>query len=215
MPHREEGIDSCAVGPDARAAAALRIRLAAHDDAAAVRAIYAPAVEATVISFELLIPSVEEMAARIAEHRTEHPWIVAETDRGLVGYAYAGPFSARAAYRWSVQTSVYVDRSQRRRGVGRSLYTALFRLLSAQGYRRAFAGITLPNPASVGLHEAVGFTPVGVYRSAGWKLGAWHDVGWWQRDIQGGDRGVGEPSPPRPLDDLPRGVIAAALRLPG
>lgn len=186
------------------------IRLARQDDAGAVREIYAPAVERTAVSFELEAPSVAEMARRIAEHQPEHPWLVADEGGTVIGYAYAGGFRRRAAYGWSVETSVYVAPGGRRRGVGRALYGTLFRLLEAQGYRQALAGITLPNPASVALHEAVGFEPVGVYRRVGWKLGAWHDVGWWQRALAEPPRQA-EPEPPRRLNELSPGVLEAAL----
>ena len=112
----------------------------------------------------------------------EHPWLVAERDH-VVGYAYAASHGSRAAYRWSTDVSVYVDQAARGQGVGRALYRALFKVLDLQGFREAFAGITLPNGASVALHESLGFVPVGIYRQVGWKLGAWHDVGHWQRRI--------------------------------
>jgi phosphinothricin acetyltransferase len=102
----------------------------------------------------------------------------------VVGYAYASRHRVRAAYRWSVDVAVYIAPSHHRMGIGRAVYTSLFSILAAQGFFNAYAGVTLPNPASVGLHEAMGFTPVGVYRHVGYKLGAWHDVGWWQRPLR-------------------------------
>jgi phosphinothricin acetyltransferase len=110
---------------------------------------------------------------------------VAEIDGAVAGYAYAGPHRSRAAYQWSTEVSVYVHPTFRRRGVARALYGKLFDVLSQLGYVSVYAGITLPNPASVGIHEAVGFEPVGVYRRAGFKHGAWHDVGWWQLHLRG------------------------------
>jgi phosphinothricin acetyltransferase len=104
---------------------------------------------------------------------------VAESGESVFGYAYGSAHRARAAYRWSVDTSVYVASAWQRQGVGRALYATLMERLAALGYVNAFAGITVPNPASVALHESVGFTPVGVFRSVGYKLGAWRDVGWW------------------------------------
>lgn len=185
------------------------IRMATGADAERVRAVYAPYVESTAVSFESVVPSIEEMAGRITGRQPSYPWLVAEEGGwGVVGYAYAGRFAARAAYAWSVETSVYVADAARRRGVGRGLYTALFRVLAAQGYLRVFGGIALPNPASVGLHESMGFTPSGVYRGVGWKFGAWHDVGWWQRPL--GDA-EGEPPPPRPYTDLPVAALIAGL----
>jgi L-amino acid N-acyltransferase YncA len=195
----------------------MRIRMATADDARSVRDIYAPIVEGTTTSFELTVPSADELTARITERQPAHPWLVAEDDGNgregrIAGYAYAGRFSGRAAYDWSVETSIYLAESARGRGVGRTLYGALLALLTAQGYHQAMAGITLPNPASVGLHQEMGFTPVGVYRSAGRKFGAWRDVGWWQRTLATVD---GEPRPPAPLDVLPARTIAAALAAGG
>lgn len=189
----------------------LRLRLATADDAAGVRRVYAPYVTDTVVSFELDVPGPDELAQRISGRLPRHPWLVATDGEGaVVGYAYAGPFSARAAYDWSVETSVYLDAAQHRRGLGRALYTALFALLEAQGHRRAMAGITLPNAASVGLHEAMGFSAVGVYRAVGWKFDAWHDVGWWQRPIGPAD-GTPPTAGPVGLDRLDPAVLDAAL----
>ncbi len=186
----------------------MRIRLAQTADGPAVHAIYAPVVETTAISFEAIPPTPAEMARRIASHREAHPWLVAERDHEVVGYAYAGPFAARAGYSWSVETSVYVAEVARGRGVGTAVYRALLRLLVAQGYHQAMAGIALPNPASVRLHEAHGYAQVALYRAAGWKLGAWQDVGWWQRSL----RAAGAvPAPPLPLSRLGPETLAAAL----
>lgn len=187
----------------------MRIRFATPADAEAVRAVYAPYVESTAVSFEVEAPSVEEMGARISDRHADYPWLVVEDGVGeLVGYAYASRFAPRAAYAWSVETSVYLTEAARRRGIGRALYTALFEILSAQGYRTAFAGASLPNPASQGFHEAMGFTRSGVFQAAGWKLGAWRDVGWWQRPLGDGDAA---PSPPRPYTELPAGTLDGAL----
>ena len=155
------------------------IRAATDADAHGVCEIYRPVVTHTAASFETTPPSVDEVRDRIALTTAILPWLIADLDTRVVGYAYASAHRARAAYRWSVDTSVYVAESWHRHGVGRALYSALIERLSALGYVNAFAGITLPNPASVALHESVGFTPVGVFRSVGFKLGAWHDVGWW------------------------------------
>ena len=159
------------------------IRPATVNDAPAIAAIYRPIVESTPISFETVAPDADEMRRRIQEVLGSHVWLVCERDGVVAGYAYASAHRARAAYRWSVDTSVYVDDAFRRRGIGHALYLSLLAVLTAQGYANAFAGITLPGPASVGLHERAGFTPLGVYRRVGYKLGAWHDVGWWQRSL--------------------------------
>jgi phosphinothricin acetyltransferase len=162
------------------------VRIASKTDAAAVAAIYAPYVLETAISFETSPPSAAEMAGRISSTLETHPFLVFDPSDGVVGYAYASAHRERAAYRWSVDLAVYVDRQAHRRGVGRALYAHLFELLARQGYHSAFAGIALPNPKSVSLHEAMGFVHLGTYARVGFKHGAWHDVGWWQRTIRSG-----------------------------
>jgi phosphinothricin acetyltransferase len=152
-------------------------------DAAACAAIYAPYVRDTPISLEERVPTAEEIAARIETTTQTHPWLVAEDETELIGYAYATRHRERACYRWAADVTVYVAPQSQRRGVGRTLYGTLFGLLAEQGFRMACAGITLPNAASVGLHESLGFQHVGVYRKIGWKMGAWHDVGWWQLEL--------------------------------
>lgn len=136
----------------------------------------------TWISFELEPPDEAEMARRIAEYSASHAWLLAEADGALAGYAYGSPHRSRAAYASSCDVAVYVDPAHARRGIGRALYAELLGRLREE-YHVAFAGIALPNAASVGLHEAMGFTLVGIYREVGWKLGGWRDVGWWQRRL--------------------------------
>ncbi|MFN2432261.1 MAG: arsinothricin resistance N-acetyltransferase ArsN1 family B [Gemmatimonadota bacterium] len=157
----------------------MRLRAAEEQDAAGVLAIYEPVVRDTAITFELDPPTPGEMRTRIAETLCRFPWLVCEHAGEILGYAYATEHRARAAYRWCVEVSVYVHERSRRRGVARALYLALFDLLRLQRFQNAYAGITLPNPASVHLHEGLDFALVGVYRDVGFKLGAWHDVGWW------------------------------------
>jgi phosphinothricin acetyltransferase len=183
-----------------------QIRAATVDDAPTIQAIYAPYVANTVISFELSPPSVDEMAARILKTVSKYPWLVYVTEADTVaepdtvaGYAYASSHRERAAYQWSVDVSVYVSPQHQRRRIGRGLYTALLALLAAQGYVNAYAGIALPNAASVGVHEAVGFQPLGVYRQVGYKLGAWHDVGWWSLRLCDPDAA---PQAPKPITEL-------------
>jgi phosphinothricin acetyltransferase len=160
------------------------IRVALPEDAEAILAIYVPIVRETAISFEVEPPTQTEMRQRISGTLQHLPWLVCDRQGEVLGYVYASPHRARAAYQWSVDVSVYIHAQARRTGMGRALYHALFQLLSLQGFYQGFAGITLPNPASVGLHEALGFRPVGVYQAVGYKLGGWHDVGWWQRALQ-------------------------------
>jgi phosphinothricin acetyltransferase len=149
-------------------------------DAAACAAIYAPAVTDGYESFEEEAPDAEEMAARIA---AVHAWLVDERDGEVAGYAYGGPFHERAAYRWATSVSVFVAPGWRRRGVARDLYAALFPALAARDLRWAMAGIALPNPASVALHEAFGFRRAALYEEIGYKAGAWRDVAWYQREL--------------------------------
>jgi len=165
-------------------------------DAAACAAVYAPAVLEGAASFEEVAPDAQEMGRRIASVRTGWPWLVAELDGRVAGYAYGSRHRERAAYRWASDVSVYVGAEHRRRGAARALYVDLLDRLERQGMRMACAGIALPNPASVALHESLGFQPVGVYRSIGFKLGRWWDVGWWQRPL--GCAGPAEGAPPEP-----------------
>jgi phosphinothricin acetyltransferase len=159
------------------------IRLATPDDAQQVQAVYAPYCY-TPISFEMEPPSVEEMRGRLEKVLSQYPWLICEKDGEILGYAYATQHRERAAYRWSVDTAIYVRQGRHRQGVGRALYMSLLGVLPLQGFVNAYAGVTLPNPASVCLHEVMGFEPVGVYRRVGCKCGAWHDVAWFQRPLQ-------------------------------
>lgn len=159
------------------------VRDATAHDAAACAAIYAPYVRDTVITFEADAPSEAEVARRIAAAQAHHAWLVLVDDDRVAGYAYGGPFASRPAYRWACEASIYLERGRRRTGAGRMLYVALLDRLAARGFRTVLGGMTLPNDASVGLHRAMGFEEVGVYRKIGFKHGAWHDVGWTQRRI--------------------------------
>jgi L-amino acid N-acyltransferase YncA len=175
------------------------IRLATERDAEQVAAIYAPNVTNTIVSFELDPPTAQEMRRRIEVTLEHYPWLVCERQGQVLGYAYAGAHGSRAAYQWSVDVSVYVHEDARRTGVGRALYASLVAALELQGFYNAYAGATLPNPASVGLHESVGFRPVGIYRGVGYKLGAWHDVGWWHLSLR---ERVANPEPPADLPSM-------------
>jgi L-amino acid N-acyltransferase YncA len=166
--------------------AEIRVRPAATRDAPLIAAIYAPFVEQTAISFEERAPTAEDVAARIEKSQSRWQWLVAEINGGVIGYAYGSQHRERPAYRWSVEVSAYVARDHHRSGAGRALYEALLADLADKGFCHAFAGITLPNDASVGLHTRMGFTPVGVFRSIGWKFGQWHDVAWFQRTLREG-----------------------------
>jgi phosphinothricin acetyltransferase len=164
-----------------------QVRAASDGDAATCAAIYAPYVTDTAITFELDPPSAAEMASRIAAATRSHAWLVLEDGSSVVGYAYGGTFNARPAYRWACEVSVYLEPGLRRTGGGRALYEALLPRLAQRGFRIAVAGMTLPNDASVGLHLALGFEPVGTFAHIGFKHGRWHDVAWAQRIIAGPD----------------------------
>jgi L-amino acid N-acyltransferase YncA len=170
------------------------VREATERDAGACAAIYAPYVTDTAISFETEPPTAADMAQRIAAASRSHAWLVLEDDGRVVGYAYGVPFRGRAAYRWSCEVSVYMELARRRTGGGRLLYERLLARLAERGFLTAVAGMTLPNEASVALHRALGFEPVGTYRRIGYKHGRWHDVAWTQRILAGGDDPPTEPS---------------------
>jgi L-amino acid N-acyltransferase YncA len=163
------------------------VRDATADDAAACAAVYAPYVTDGATSFEEVPPSAGEMARRIAAAQQRHAWLVLEDDGAVVGYAYAGPYKERAAYRWSCEVSVYLAPGRGRAGGGRLLYEALFDRLVRRGYRTAVAGLTQPNEASEAFHRAMGFDVVGTWRRIGWKHGRWRDVTWVQRSLTGDD----------------------------
>jgi phosphinothricin acetyltransferase len=168
-------------------------RIVAADDAAQILEIYAPFCLATPVSFETEAPSVAEIQRRISSTLEFFPWLVADEDGRVLGYAYGSRHRDRAAYRWSADVSVYVREDARGKGLGRALYTSLFAILRLQGICNILAGITLPNPASVALHEAMGLRPIGLYQQIGFKCGQWHDVGWWQLALPPGG---GEPLEP-------------------
>lgn len=162
----------------------IEIRKAHLEDASAIQAIYAPVVTDTAISFEEVPPTAEEMHQRMVATLRSYPYLVAVREGQVVGYAYASQHRARAAYRWAVDVTVYIAESERRTGVGRGLYEVLLPILAKQGYRSAYAGISLPNPGSVGLHEQLGFRHIGTYPKVGYKLGQWHDVGYWHLELE-------------------------------
>jgi phosphinothricin acetyltransferase len=179
-------------------------------DSVGCAAIYAPFVEETAISLEERAPTAADFAARINRIEQTHPWLVAEHEDHIAGFAYACPHHERPGYRWAADVAVYVDPAFHRRGVGRALYRALLNLLREQGLWIACAGIGLPNQASVALHESLGFVPVGVYKRIGYKLGRWWDVGWWQLALR--EPTDGPPSEPRrpvalPLSKTPHGSV--------
>ncbi|HSJ62924.1 MAG TPA: GNAT family N-acetyltransferase [Gemmatimonadaceae bacterium] len=186
------------------------IRLATPHDGAAIAAIYRPSVVESATSFELEAPDAAEMATRVTSTMARTPWIVCTTSDDVTGYAYASRHRERAAYQWSVEVSAYVRQDVRRAGIASALYDTLFAILALQGFRNAFAGITLPNPASVAFHERLGFEPIGIFREIGYKQGRWHDVQWLGRELASH---VVNPPPPRPLPDLVGSIeLEVALR---
>jgi L-amino acid N-acyltransferase YncA len=179
------------------------IRTARAGDAHEIADIYRPYVVDSFISFEENPPNAAEMLSRLEAGLARYPWLVSVGANGIEGFAYASAHRAREAYRWSVDVTVYVRTGLAGRGVGHALYATLLSLLGRQGFRTAFAGIALPNPASVGLHEAIGFVPVGVYRAVGFKCGTWRDVGWWGKALVHADAALPEPIPFSVLADKP------------
>jgi phosphinothricin acetyltransferase len=162
------------------------IRIATAADARAIAAIHAPYVLETAISFEETPPEPAEMAARMAAILEIYPYLVFDDGERVLGYAYGSQHRSKPAYRWSVETTVYVDGQAQRRGIGRALYAELLDLLARQGFHSAFAGIVLPNEKSVGLHEAMGFSYLGTFAEIGFKFGKLQDLGWWRRTLAPG-----------------------------
>lgn len=171
---------------------AIAIRLATSSDAAAIAAIYRPYVEQDHFTFEQVSPSAAEIATRMAS--PIHPWLVGEEDGAVLGYASTSQMRNRAAYRWSVETGIYVAPGAQGRGLGRALLEAHLSILERQGFVTAIAGIALPNEPSVALHEKLGFRLSGIERGVGFKLGRWIDVGRWQRDLAPRTTSPGEPA---------------------
>ena len=171
-------------------------RRALPDDAEAIAAIYRPLVIETGISFDWEPPAAKALRDRIAKVTARYPWLVAlDEARAVAGFAYASTHRDAPSYQWSVNTSVFLRDDQRGRGLGKALYSRLFDELAALGYFQAFAGVALPNDASVALHEAVGFRHLGTYEQVGFKLGQWRDVAWFQKRLQEPRDGATPPTP--------------------
>jgi phosphinothricin acetyltransferase len=179
------------------------IRVAHDDDAVVIHDIYAPAVLHGAATFETALPGVDAMRERIRSRLQHYPWLVWEENGRVLAYAYAGRFRDRAAYDWIAETSIYVHADAQRRGIARQLYGTLLEAMRLQGINQAVGAITLPGPASVRMHEAMGFTSAGVWHQCGYKLGQWWDVGVWQRQLQPMQ------SPPAPV--TPFAQLAASL----
>lgn len=180
-------------------------KVAEEADFEAIYEIYEPYILNTAVSFETTPPGPQQFSERIRSAATDMPWLVCRVDGKVTGYAYAGRHRLRHAYRFSVETSIYVHPASARQGIGKGLYSALLEILALSGYKTALAGITLPNEPSVKFHESMGFMPVGTYRHVGFKFGAWHDVGWWQKALA--DYGA------RPLEPAPFSALYGTDRL--
>lgn len=172
----------------------LIIRPARATDAGAIAAIYAPHVVAGTVSFETEAPHPATIAGRMAAAGDPYPWLIADAAGEVLGYAYAAPFATREAYRWAVETTIYVAEAGQRQGIGRRLYGALLATLGAHGFTQAIGRIALPNAASAALHETLGFREVGVLREVGWKAGRWVDVALWQCPLADASDDPAEPT---------------------
>lgn len=184
----------------------MNIRIAVPEDAPALVEIYAPYVEETPITFEYTVPSVKEFGERIRSTLEKYPYLVAEEDGTVLGYAYASAFKARAAYSWSAETSIYVRRGRGRQGVGKALYAALEELLGRQHVCNLCACITYPNPPSIAFHESFGYKTVAHFHASGFKLHAWHDMIWMEKEL------CAHCIPPMPFIPFPQ--LSGDLRLP-
>jgi len=161
----------------------VKIRIANLEDAQGILNIYAPYILDTAVSFETSVPTISVFKNRIKEGLITYPWVVAEVDQKIVGYAYASAHRSRCAYSWSADSSAYISPSFHGKGIAHKLYEYIFSILEKQYVVNVFAGITLPNEKSVGFHEALGFVKIGHYKKVGYKLDCWHDVGWWQKEL--------------------------------
>jgi L-amino acid N-acyltransferase YncA len=184
------------------------IRVAESTDARGMLDIYAPYITDTSFTFESEVPSTNEFADRISNYLTQWPWLVAEIDGSIAGYAYGSKYRERIGYQWCVECSVYIHNDFQRRGLAKTLYAALFDLLKKQGYRNVYAVINLPNEKSVRLHEACGFKWFASYENVGYKLGKWKTVGWWQLVINDYSE---EPAPPVKFSEVDKSVVSKIL----
>lgn len=186
-----------------------KLRLVKRDDVPSVLKIYGDYIRSTVITFEITIPTEEEFWNRIQTVSKTAPWVVAEIEGKIAGYAYAGKHRDREAYQWSVEPSVYLDPNFHKKGIGTLLYKTLFKILRLQGFYNAYAGITLPNDASVRLHESLGFMHLGTYKNIGHKMGQWHDVGWWNLNLQ--EKHIANPPKPKSPEEIGQEKIEKVL----
>lgn len=177
------------------------IRLATEKDSDSILKIYAPYITDTAITFEYKVPGPAEFKERMADIQKMYPWLVCEIDNKIAGYAYGSSFAKREAYKWSVQYSIYIDPKYQRRNIGKALYYALSEILKLQGFYNAYAGVALPNIKSESLHESFGFKTVAVYHNAGYKLGKWYDVGWYELKLKEHNQPPQEPKSIHEIDN--------------
>jgi L-amino acid N-acyltransferase YncA len=187
----------------------MELRQALEADAEEILGIYGHYIRDTAITFEYVVPSPDEFRSRIRGIASDYPYLVCLEGGKVIAYGYAHRHMERAAYQWNAELSIYIDRSRLRRGVGRTLHSALVDILLMQNVRNVYGGVTLPNGNSMGLLESLGFTSVGVYHSTGYKCGAWHDVAWFEKAI--GDHGV-DPAPFIPLREIDSQAIREVLK---
>lgn len=184
------------------------IRMANAGDVQALLAIYAPYVTETAITFEYEVPGEPEFAKRIAQVQEKYPYLIYKAQGQTVGYAYAAPYRARAAYQWDVEVSVYLSPAAQGTGAAAALYRALFALLAAQGVYNIYACITYPNPRSERFHERQGFQRTGVFTGAGYKHSAWRDVIWFEKALRPRE---GAPEPILSADELDPALVRKIL----
>jgi L-amino acid N-acyltransferase YncA len=178
----------------------IQYRIATPEDAESILEIYTPVINTTAISFEETPPSVADMAKRIEKILEKHPWIVAvDKNEKILGYAYASPYRDRAAYKWASEVSIYIRDTHQKLGLGKSLYEKLFHIMKKQNIYKSYALIALPNTGSIALHEKMGFQYLCIFKNVGYKLGKWHDVGWWEKTLS---RSANAPSEPIKFSDL-------------
>jgi L-amino acid N-acyltransferase YncA len=186
----------------------MTLRIAREQDAERILAIYAPYIQQTSLTFETEVPAIPAFAERINDYLINWPWLVAETDGVIAGYAYGTRYRERTAYQWSVESSVYIHNDHQRTGLGRALYTALFELLKKQGFYNVYAVINLPNGKSVLFHERCGFSWFATYEKVGYKLGEWKNVGWWKLGI---NEYIDDPPAPLKFAEMDKNFIASVL----
>jgi len=187
----------------------IEVRLVTEEDAAQIREIYSPNILDNAISFETEVPSIEEMTTRIKTFLQKYPWIVCVIDGKIAGYVYASKHRDREAYQWSCECTIYMNNDFKGKGIGRELYQLLFEILKLQEFRNVYGVITLPNQASVAIHESCGFKHFATYENIGYKFGIWHSVGWWKLQINQYNL---QPPPPLKFSELNSEIVTGLFQ---